>query len=131
VAHVLVADDDDSIRETLRTLLEDEGHRVTEAITGQATLNALRAESAGCVVLLDLVMPDLDGVAFLRAVQLDSALAQRHVYVVLSASNEERLNAVQPLIAALDGYLLRKPFDIDEVTSIVAKAAQRLEAHAN
>jgi CheY-like chemotaxis protein len=130
VAHVLVADDDESIRESLRTLLEEEGHRVSEARNGEATLAALRANVEGCVVLLDLVMPDMDGVQLLRAVERDATLAQRHVYIVLSASNEERLSAVRPLITALDGFTVRKPFDIDEITSVVTEAAARLASRA-
>ncbi len=131
MADVLIADDDADLRATLRAILEDEGHRVTEASTGQTTLVALRAARVGCVTLLNLAMPDLDGVAVLRAVQRDAALRQRHVYVVLSANTGALWQSAQPLIAALDGFMVRKPFDIDEFLSVINEAAARLSAHAS
>ncbi len=131
MADVLIADDDADLRVTLRAILEDDGHRVTEASTGQTTLAALRGAPAGCIALLNLAMPDLDGVAVLRAVQRDAALRQRHVYVVLSANTGALWQSAQPLIAALDGFMVRKPFDIDEFLSVINEAAARLSAHAS
>jgi CheY-like chemotaxis protein len=129
VAEVLIADDDADLRATLRTLLEDEGHRVSEASTGQTTLAALRDAPVGYIALLNLAMPDLDGVEVLRTAQRDAALARRHVYVVLSANTGALWNSAQLLIASLDGFMVRKPFDIDEFTSVIGEAAQRLSAH--
>lgn len=125
---VLIADDDADLRATLRAILEDEGHRVSEASTGQTTLAALRGASTGCITLLNLAMPDLDGVEVLRAVQRDAALAQRHVYVVISANTGALWQSAQPLIAALDGFMVRKPFDIDDFLSVINEAALRLSA---
>lgn len=128
MADVLIADDDTDLRETLRAILEDEGHRVTEASTGQTTLAALRDATNGCIALLNLAMPDLDGVAVLRAVQQDATLAQRHVYVVISANTGALWQSAQSLIAALDGFMVRKPFDIDDFLSVINEAALRLDA---
>ena len=131
MADVLIADDDADLRATLRAILEEEGHRVTETSTGQTTLAALHSSSAGCVTLLNLAMPDLDGVDVLRAVERDAALAQRHVYVVISANTGALWDSAQPLIAALDGFMVRKPFDINEFLAVVTEAAARLSARAN
>lgn len=128
VAQVLIADDDEGIRESLRMLLEDEGHSVTEASNGQETLDYLRTESARCVALLDLVMPDMEGVELLESIQRDAALAQRHAFIVLSAGSEALMTQAQPVVTALGGVIVRKPFDIDEVTRVVSEAAQRLGA---
>lgn len=128
VAQVLIADDDEGIRESLRMLLEDEGHSVAEASNGQETLDYLRRESARCVALLDLVMPDMEGVELLESIQRDAALAQRHAFIVLSAGSEELMTQAQPVVTALGGVIVRKPFDIDEVTRVVSEAAQRLGA---
>jgi two-component system, NtrC family, response regulator HydG len=131
VTDVLIADDDADLRATLRAILEEEGHRVTEASTGQTTLAALRGATAGCVTLLNLAMPDLDGVDVLRAVQGDAALAWRHVYVVISANTGALWQNAQPLIAALDGFMVHKPFDIDEFLAVISEAAARLSARAS
>ncbi|HEY7848770.1 MAG TPA: response regulator [Ktedonobacterales bacterium] len=128
MADVLIADDDADLRATLRTLLEDEGHRVSETSTGQMTLAALRDATVGYIVLLNLAMPDLDGVEVLRTAQRDAALARRHVYVVLSANTGALWNSAQLLIASLDGFMVRKPFDIDEFTGVIGEAAHHLSA---
>lgn len=128
MADVLIADDDDDLRETLRVFLEDEGHHVSETSTGQTTLDALRHARAGCIALLNLAMPGLDGVEVLRAVQADAALARRHVYVVLSASSGEMWDNARELITALDGFMVRKPFDIDDFSRVVKQAEQRLRS---
>jgi CheY-like chemotaxis protein len=128
VVQVLIADDDEGIRESLRMLLEDEGHSVTEASNGQETLAYLRRESARCVALLDLVMPDMEGIELLESIQRDAALMRRHAFIVLSAGSEALMSQAQPLVAAMNGVIVRKPFDIDEVTRVVSEAAQRLSA---
>ncbi|HET9111798.1 MAG TPA: response regulator [Ktedonobacterales bacterium] len=128
MADVLIADDDVDLRETLRVFLEDEGHQVSETSTGQTTLDALRHADTGCIALLNLAMPDLDGVEVLRIVQADTTLARRHVYVVLSASSGEMWNNARALITALDGFMVRKPFDIDDFSQVVKQAEQRLRS---
>jgi CheY-like chemotaxis protein len=65
--HVLVVDDDVAIRHALRLLLEDEGLAVAEAADGRAALAILRAASDHYVVLLDQMMPQLDGFGVLSA----------------------------------------------------------------
>lgn len=130
MAHVLIADDDEGIRESLRMLLEDDGHRVTECDTGQDALTLLRQEGERCVVLLDLVMPDMDELGLLRAIESDAALARRHAYIVLSAGTESLLSQAQPFVTALGGMVVRKPFDIDELTRAVSLAEQRLRSSA-
>lgn len=130
MAHVLIADDDEGIRESLRMLLEDDGHRVTECDTGQDALTLLRQEGERCVVLLDLVMPDMDELGLLRAIESDAALARRHAYIVLSAGTESLLSQAQPFVTALGGMVVRKPFDIDELTRAVSLSEQRLRSSA-
>jgi len=58
---VLIVDNDESIRETARFLLEDEGCEVIEAPDGAAALELLRMSDQPMVVLLDIVMPRLSG----------------------------------------------------------------------
>jgi len=126
MTQVLVADDDAPIRETLRLILEDEGYTVLEAANGAQALARLRNVAERLVVLLDLVMPEPDGVAVLRDVAADMRIARRHEYIVVTAVNDAFVASVEPFLAAVSAQVVRKPFDIDEVLGAVAIAARRL-----
>lgn len=125
MADILIVDDDVSIRETLRMVLEDEGHTVEEAQDGLAALDMLRVAPSGRVVLLDLMMPRLDGAGVLGVVAGDRDLAARHAFALITATNQTRSLAFVRLLADLRVPVLHKPFDIDEVLETVA----RLDAH--
>src|SRR5258708_14969439 len=75
---VLVAEDDEEIRQTLRLIVEDGGYEVLEARDGIAALEVLRASQAPLVVLLDLMMPPLDGTGVLQAIAIHAAMRGRH-----------------------------------------------------
>jgi len=77
-------DNDESIRETARFLLEDEGYEVIEAPDGAAALDLL-CMSDQPMVVLDIVMPRLSGVELLKLVGRDERLT-RHAFVVWTAS---------------------------------------------
>ena len=84
---VLVVDDDYDLRETMRDVLEDEGYMVETASNGQEALDCLRDGNSPEVVVLDLMMPVMDGWHFLDEIKRDPALADIPV-VVMSASQE-------------------------------------------
>ncbi len=89
---VLVLDDDDFIRESLRMALEDEGYEVTEATDGAVALAFLRASPQPVVALLDLMMPGaVDGFQVVETAAADARLASRHAYIVLSAASTSRV----------------------------------------
>ncbi len=80
---VLVVDDSRMNRQTLRRLLETLGHDVEEAENGRLALDRLRAPARPIdIVLLDLLMPEMDGFAALEAIKADPALATLPVIVV-------------------------------------------------
>lgn len=83
--NVLVVDDDADIRASLVILLTDEGYIVHEAPDGQPALDLLRQSRQHMVVLLDLQMPNVDGVAVLEAIASHEALATRHAIIVMTA----------------------------------------------
>ena len=119
---VLIVDNDESIRETARFLLEDEGCEVIEAPDGAAALELLRMSDQPMVVLLDIVMPRLSGVELVKLVGHDERLT-RHAFVVWMAS---RVPVPTELLASLDAPFVPKPFDMDELLIVVARAAERL-----
>jgi CheY-like chemotaxis protein len=126
MTRVLLVDDDQAIRETLRFVLEDAGYQVLEASDGLAALQALRDAPSGMVVLLDLMMPKLDGAGVLGAVAGDRRLAKRHAFILTTASHQTLSLAFVNLLTNLAVPIVHKPFELDDLLAIVERAAQRL-----
>lgn len=125
-AYVLVVDDDRSIRETLRCVLEDEGYTVLEAPDGVAALDVLRSSPTPSVVLLDLMMPRLDGVGVLNAVARDQRLASQNAYIVITANRFRLDRKATTLLSDLHVPVVPKPFDMDSLLDSVASAVRRI-----
>lgn len=109
---VLIVDDDADLRETLCTALADEGYECTGAANGAEALARLRSGDMPQLILLDLMMPVMDGWTFREEQKKDPRLAGIPV-LVLSAS---------PLTAEHLGDSLRairKPMDLDVLLSAV------------
>lgn len=126
MAYVLVVDDDQLIRETLALLLEDDGHIALQAANGVEALDQLRLSTYPLIVLLDFMMPLLDGLELLARVVQDPPLLHDHVYLLISAASDlpaARLAAIQQHMRV---DVLRKPFDIDRLAQLVGHAAERL-----
>lgn len=86
---VLVVEDNDDLRELTRVILERHGYVVDEAENGAEALARLSAmKPAPCLVLLDLMMPVMDGRQLLERLQRDQMLATLPVVVVSAAANE-------------------------------------------
>ena len=83
---ILVVDDDLVNRMTLACQLEADGHEVRQAENGRAALEAVRSQPPD-VVLLDLVMPELDGFGVLAALKADASLHELPV-IMISATEE-------------------------------------------
>lgn len=126
VNKVLVVDDDEAIRETLQTLLEDAGYRVEEATEGMEALRRLRAGSERMVVLLDLMMPGLDGAGVLGTVAGDRRLMQQYAFILITANHNTLTLALANLLRNLDVPFVSKPFDVDHLVQVVDAAARRL-----
>jgi CheY-like chemotaxis protein len=125
MARVLIVDDDTAIRETMRFVLEDAGHEVEEAGDGLAALDLLRSAEQSTVVLLDLMMPKLDGAGVLGAVAGDRALAVRHRYALITATHQTLSLAFVNLLTSLSVPVVRKPFDIDVLLDLVHEMSKQ------
>lgn len=124
---VLIVDDDESIRESVRLILEDSGYGVLEATDGVMALNILRATPHSMIVLLDLMMPRLDGAGVLAAVADDPRLATRHAYILMTAGRRTvRSLPLVKLLTELSIPVLPKPFELDAILDLVAQGAHRL-----
>jgi CheY-like chemotaxis protein len=111
---VMLVEDDDGIGEILRDLLEEAGFRVTWAPNGLEALAQLRLGRVPRVILLDLMMPVMDGLEFRTAQRRDPALAPIPV-VVISANEgvDRKISDMQ-----VDGYL-PKPFELGTLLDTV------------
>ena len=104
---VLVVDDDAGVRQLLRRMLEPAGYTVVEAANGREALERLR-EAAPGVVLLDLMMPEMDGFEFVAEVRRHEALRAIPIVVItardLSRDDHERLNGYVHAILQKGAY---------------------------
>jgi CheY-like chemotaxis protein len=90
---VLLVDDDEGIRDALSETLSEEGFSVVTAANGREAIHWLQAQRPqSCVVLLDLMMPVMDGAEFLRAKQADAALCKLPVVIVTAAGTAFRVD---------------------------------------
>src|SRR5690348_404741 len=126
---VLVVDDDDAIRETLRFVLEDAGYNVTEAANGLDALDVLYTSAEPLIVLLDIMMPLLSGAGVLGVVAEDERLAERNVFVIVTANTLPFSKPFAMLIDRLNIKVVSKPFDIDDLLGVVAQAAYHEAPH--
>ncbi|HJZ88212.1 MAG TPA: response regulator [Polyangia bacterium] len=112
---VLVVDDDQAIRESIVQVLEDEGYRGVQARDGLDALHNLRAAAnAPCVILLDLMMPVMDGVQFRDQQLRDPRLASIPV-IVISADSAVlgKAKSLRP------EAVLRKPIELAHLLATV------------
>lgn len=124
---MLVVDDDASVRAMLGYLLHDEGYEVREAADGAEAIEALTVEAPDCMVL-DLMMPNIDGVGVLRA-RRDRGFAPDTRVLVLTAKTDTK-DAVWCWELGADEYL-NKPVDPDklarEIRQLLARSSIELQ----
>jgi CheY-like chemotaxis protein len=112
---VLLVDDDEAVRQTLAEGLRQAGFDVAEAASGAEGLQILRADTTIGVVLLDLLMPEMDGWKFRYEQRTDARLAAIPTVITTGAPLAEVID--QELMAA--DYLL-KPIGLEHLVSVVA-----------
>lgn len=105
---VLVVEDDNDLRESLSQALRDHGYTVTQAENGQQALDLLHAGARPSIILLDLMMPVLNGWELRDALRDDPALADIP-QLVISAYMDE---AEQHVLELSPDDCIRKPFAI-------------------
>ena len=86
---ILVVEDDPDLRETLLQFFEGEGHEVRVAADGREALDVLASRGGASLVLLDLRMPEMDGLEFIRSLAGHPQLASAPVVVLTADSKGE------------------------------------------
>ena len=118
---VLVVDDEPHIRAVLRGYLEADGHVVVEAGDGEQALAAAGRDQPD-LVLLDVMMPGIDGLEVLRRLRVGS-----DVYVILVTARSEEVDKLVGLGVGADDYIT-KPFSPREVAARVKAVLRRERA---
>lgn len=122
MARILVVDDDRAIRELLSFALAFEGHTVATLSDGAEVIAVLAAMREPCIVLLDVMMPEVDGWEVCRRLEAEPALLLRHRVILMTACPPQD-DAYPPAVSAL----MRKPFELDRLTQVIAKLAAEVE----
>ncbi len=117
---VLVVDDEQAIADIIKFNLEREGYEVLTAKDGRDALNTLQ-ESSVNLVLLDVMMPEMDGFTCLKEIRKDSK-----VPVIMLTAKEEEVDKVLGLELGADDYVV-KPFSMRELIARVKANLRRRE----
>jgi excisionase family DNA binding protein len=109
--HILIVDDDESLRDTLSDIVSDQGYAALSAADGREALRLLRSadQPKPSLILLDLGLPNMDGLEFLNEQQRDLALAGIPV-IVITAERRSEISGVPTL---------RKPLDIARLVDAI------------
>ena len=117
MARVLIVDDNSSVLHSLGYFLQATGHTVELASNGSAGL--CRAVQPGVdLVLLDIEMPDISGIAVCRAIKSNPALRRLPVVMMTGRFMQEIVNSAMAAGAAL---VMSKPFDLEELSATIAR----------
>jgi CheY-like chemotaxis protein len=110
---ILVVDDDPDIRDSLREVLEDEGYTVNTVGNGREALDYLHRAPRPCVILLDLMMPVMDGWQFRREQKQDAAIANIPLIVITATGK-------RPVLIDAD-ELVMKPLDLSRLFEAIER----------
>ena len=116
---ILLVDDDESIREILGQILTDEGYEVTEATDGRAALDHLRGGTRPDLILLDLMMPVLDGWRFRTEQLRDPKLAVIPVVIITAGPADMVPREIE---------VLHKPMSAADLLSVASRYVGRASA---
>jgi DNA-binding response OmpR family regulator len=115
--YVLVVDDDPDLRESIGVVLAAAGHAFMTAVDGADALRRLRGDGGRpCVVLLDLMMPRMNGFELRTVMKADSSLARIPVIVLTGAGTLVDIRG-----AELEAEILRKPVEVRHLLSAVER----------
>ncbi len=115
VSDILIVDDDVDIRDALSRALELEGYRVSVAANGRVAWEKLHAEPPPALVLLDLMMPVMNGAELLTLLRADAQLRALPVVLVTAFGT-----SAAEFAPSSEG-MLSKPIDLDQLMQLVSR----------
>lgn len=120
MATVLMIDDVPLFRDVVLHALQRAGHTVSCAANGAAAVEALKTIKPD-LILLDLAMPEMNGLAFLKQLRTDKALARTPVIVVSALS--EAVEVKEAMKIGVQGHLLKSRFSLEQLIAMVNRVA--------
>lgn len=112
---ILIIEDDEAIRTSLSDVLLSEGFKIYDAANGKVAFEILETVNESSLLLLDLMMPAMNGYEFSAAIKKMPKYS-KHPIVIMSASRDGEQYAKQ------EGYpFLKKPLDVENLLELVAK----------
>lgn len=121
---VLIAEDDEISRTLLETVLSKLGFDVVATSNGREAVEALKQEGAPSLAVLDLMMPEMDGIEVCQWIRQSANYAETYIILLTARSSKEDI--VRGLAAGANDYLT-KPFDISELHARIKVGAQVVE----
>lgn len=118
---ILIADDNENIREALTYLLEDAGYRLWLAKDGADTLRMAK-EVLPDILFLDIMMPEINGYDVCRAIKSDPAL--NHIYVIMLTAKGQASEQELGKAVGADEYIV-KPFSPMEILSRIKNILEK------
>ncbi|MFL5815835.1 MAG: response regulator [Bdellovibrionia bacterium] len=118
---LLLIEDNESIRDTFKLLLEDEGYRVMTACNGKDALRVITEKGEPAAIFLDLNMPEMDGITFLRERSKANLAVHTPVIVFTAYGKKMQIEGVSEWV--------KKPVDVERLLSIVSKYCNQYVLH--
>jgi two-component system chemotaxis response regulator CheY len=123
---VLIVDDNDMTRETLRVILRHDGYNVVgEALDGDAALE-MATRLKPDIILLDVIMPKVSGLDALRSIRM----VMRDVSVLMVTANKDQETVSEAVKSGISGYII-KPFNAKKVLDTMQMVASKIRAKKN
>ena len=122
---ILIVDDDDTIRSTMKAILEDEGYEVDLAASGKEGIKKSK-ETDYNIALLDIRLPDMEGVELLKLMK--PAIPRTRTIMVTGYPSTQ--NAIEALNKNADAYLI-KPVDIEKLLNTIKDQLKLQEEEKN
>ena len=118
--HILLAEDDPTNQFATRRILENQGHAVTCAVSGEEVLDAVKAQRFD-VILMDIEMPGMDGIEATRCIrEVDSGMNAPEVCIVALTAHTMPEDREQFVEAGMSGFIA-KPIDVEELKKMLAR----------
>jgi CheY-like chemotaxis protein len=118
MAKILIVDDDEDIRITLRRFLKKEKHLVGESSNGMDALKILQ-KKAFDIVLLDILMPEMTGIEVAKSIKANPKTKNQAIVfcsvVTLEEKGAKQIRALKPV------YFINKPFELKELRAVIQK----------
>ena len=125
MAKVVIVEDEATLVKNLANKLQDEGYEVATAVDGEEGLDKIRSEQPD-LVILDIMLPRLDGLSICRLVRHDPALA--HIPIIMLTARGTEVDKIIGLENGADDYIV-KPFSLGELLARVRAVMRRASDH--